>query len=391
MEEHICVCGKSFQSHSALSTHLSRSFDCQEDLGCTESSRASQASKAHADAEKEAGKRVRTEAFQVKMRRKLCLQLAKYRFIRRVAASHVDDFKSTLQNCLNEVLTSLAEEIQDPRILSIIAPKLQWLEGIETEAKELKFLRACVPVVKPIARPLCAPQESTDAEGARPLNPRVSKPRIAYDFKITELLARLIKHDARAREQIYETLISWRVKPEMKGKFAKIITDMTNGRVFLDHPVLGLQARVSEEEARRASPTAPLQMAILVWGDAFDPMNMMMGHYQSHGTLVIMYAIINLNPSIRASVPAIQLATVCRDSDAKAVGMVETLHGGETSLGAQLRKLAPGVPLRLRTPDGLGYENRVVSFHVPYATADFPQAAAFLPFKGSTSAHQYDR
>lgn len=37
------------------------------------------------------------------------------------------------------------------------------------------------------------------------------------------------------------------------------------------------------------------------------------------------------------TIPAIQLATICRDIDAKAVGMNEIINGGTTSVGAQLR------------------------------------------------------
>ena len=261
---HLCVCGKAYDSDISLMRHMSQSWECQEDIGLSESSRASRASKSHARVESEAGKRVREEDFKIRMRRKVCLALTKKRFSMRVAASRVDEFKSMLQNCLRDVLASLKEEIQDPVIISIIEPRLQWLDGIETEASELKFLHTCVPVVDPTPHTMGSPHESTDTEGEVPLTPRTSKPRIAYDFKVSELLARLIKHDARAREQIFETLVSWRVKPDMKGKYCKVIADMTDGRVFLDHPVLGLQARVSMEEARRASPTAPLQIAILL-------------------------------------------------------------------------------------------------------------------------------
>ena len=391
MGMHDCVCGAQHDSAKSLERHMSQSLQCRLDLGLADSSRALRRAEAFAQAESDAGKRTRGELFQDTMRRQLCLSLAKLRFLQRVPAAHVDGFKSTMQNLLTETLGAIRQEVEDPAILSLITPKLQWLDGIETETKELQHLKTLVPVVTPVPREMSGAKVSTDAEGWTPLQPSISKPRMAYDFKLPDLLARLIKHNPRAREQIYETLVTWRTKPAMNGKYSKVILDMTDGRVFLDDPVLGLQARVSEAEARAASATAPLQIAVLLWADGFNPVHMLTGHYHSHGTIVVMYAIINLSPSIRASIPAIQLATVARESDAKAVGMVELLNGGTTSIGAQVRKFSSGQKVLLRKPCGTGFEERMVSVHVPYATADFPQAAAFLPFKASTSAHQYDR
>ena len=250
---HRCVCGRSFGTETALATHVSKSVECRRDIGFAASSRAARAADAFSHAEREAGKRTREEVFQDVMRRKLCLSLAKFRYLMRIAGTHVDEFKAVLQNCLNDTMDALRREIKDPAILKNIAPKLQWLDGLETESKELGHLRTLVPVVDPVPRPLSLPQVSTDAEGETPLLPSTSKQRIAYDFKFPELLARLMKHNARAREQIYETLVSWRTKPKMNGKYAEVIVDLTCGRVFLDDPVLGLQARVSEEEARAAT------------------------------------------------------------------------------------------------------------------------------------------
>ena len=88
------------------------------------------------------------------------------------------------------------------------------------------------------------------------------------------------------------------------------------------------------------------------------------------------------------SAPAIQLASVCNDSDAKDAGMWEVINGGTTSIGAQLRKwqhaqLVPD-PFQLMS-------ERPMTIHCVVAAGDFPAMASMLPFKGSTSAHQYDR
>ena len=104
-----------------------------------------------------------------------------------------------------------------------------------------------------------------------------------------------------------------------------------------------------------------------------------------------MYAILNLLPSLRMTIPAIQLATICRDIDAKAVGMNEIINGGTTSVGAQLRKYKkPTDPVDIRTPSGT-IEKRAFTVHAPLATGDFPAMASMLAVKASTSAHRYDR
>lgn len=61
------------------------------------------------------------------------------------------------------------------------------------------------------------------------------------------------------------------------------------------------------------------------------------GQSYLHSVNATLYTYINLHPSIRMTIPAIQVATIAMDVDVKAVGMVEILTGGTTSFGAQVR------------------------------------------------------
>ena len=92
----------------------------------------------------------------------------------------------------------------------------------------------------------------------------------------------------------------------------------------------------------------------------------------------------------RLSAPALQVACIVNDHDAKIAGMNEVINGGETSLGVQLRRLqtpyARPDPF-LKSDTGMR-EQRV---HCVAVAGDFPAMAAMLPSKGSTSAHRYDR
>eukprot|EP00965_Chrysotila_dentata_P240871 6203957-Pleurochrysis_carterae.AAC.2 len=146
------------------------------------------------------------------------------------------------------------------------------------------------------------------------------------------------------------------------------------------------------QECSQSLPYALLvQHSLITAFCDLQPVNALHGQAHSHSILAVMYSILNLKPSMRMCMPAIQLATLTRDKDAKAVGMVEVINGGTTSVGAQLRRLLTGSKMHLRQQDGIGYAGRDVQFHCVLATADFPAMAALLPFKSSTSAHQFDR
>lgn len=113
------------------------------------------------------------------------------------------------------------------------------------------------------------------------------------------------------------------------------------------------------------------------------------GMLHDHSLLGVMYCIINLHASVRMSAPALQIATVVNEHDAKATGMDEVLNGGSTSIGAQLRALGQQHETTVRLASGT--MPRQVSYHAVCYAADFPAAAAGLASKGSTSAHRYDR
>eukprot|EP00965_Chrysotila_dentata_P197800 6178407-Pleurochrysis_carterae.AAC.2 len=97
--------------------------------------------------------------------------------------------------------------------------------------------------------------------------------------------------------------------------------------------------------------------------------------------MAVMYCILNLHPTIRMSIPAIQVATLTRDIDARAAGMVEVINGGTTSVGAQLRRPLTGTRINLRKQGGIGHAARDVQFHCVLATADYAAMASCLPLK----------
>ena len=91
------------------------------------------------------------------------------------------------------------------------------------------------------------------------------------------------------------------------------------------------------------------------------------------------------------SATALQVATIVNGHDAKLATWDEVINGGETSIGAQLRRLMVQKTVFLRRPSGLGVAPRNMAYHCVAFSADFPAAAMGLASKGSTAAHRYDR
>jgi hypothetical protein len=102
---------------------------------------------------------------------------------------------------------------------------------------------------------------------------------------------------------------------------------------------------------------------------------MLSGQVVDHGILVVSVGIVNLQPSMRMSLHTLQPITFAFSSDAKKVGMVEILHGGTSSLGAQVARRVNPSPLRLRNASGTGYEEKDTSYRILMSTCDFPAFA----------------
>jgi hypothetical protein len=86
-----------------------------------------------------------------------------------------------------------------------------------------------------------------------------------------------------------------------------------------------------------------------------------------------------------------QPITFAYQSDLKAVGLKEVMHGGTSSVGAQIRRRHKPLELRLRDRSGLGYIKKPTSYHLLGATADFPAFGEGIPAKGGVQGYMPDR
>jgi hypothetical protein len=228
------------------------------------------------DMEELASKRARREEYADSMRHTIALRLAHYRFYEVTAGTTVDSFKADFCNWIADAMRGIAEDFrmrvsndsQRELLLDCCKSRFDFFKGIESERKEITFLKTVLPIADPIER-VMKTTTTIDAEGMQPLVPSVRKQLKCFDFKIDDRIALLIEHDESARQQIHDTIIEWSAEPTASSREKKIYVDITDGSVFLKHPVLGLQTRVSREEAVRAAPDAPLKMAFMLYSDAF--------------------------------------------------------------------------------------------------------------------------
>jgi len=218
---------------------------------------------ASAEVESINAKRARADSAEVVRKSAVALKLAYFRYVKLVPGAHVDEFKSMHTELNASAFACVSAELQHllaPHIpqevfsetLSLIKKNYDIYEGLRTEKNELSFLHTEIPIPTHHSRPLKGTTGS------------------AQDFEIDKQLLLLLEHNEVAREQVKETLVTWRTKgPATKDNPSKVFFDITDGLCFEKHPIFGLKGRVPENQAIEEAPTAPLRWCLLLYADAF--------------------------------------------------------------------------------------------------------------------------
>lgn len=270
-----CVCGyDQAQNQKALDSHMSRR-GCSHlinaaDLPDLPEERARKADAADLKAGMEfEGKKARARNFEDERRDCATMKLSRKRFVQLVAGSSIDSFKADvitlnamgLAHAVAEI-RKLIPDVDDERFehaKAVLTSAFDMFNGIETEKKEMAHLKRLVPIVTPVPRVLAG-----------------TGGQVAYDFKMDEVLLRLVEHCPVARQQCYDTIVSYRMKKPLVGQEGssiksakKIIVDIVDAKVWENHAIFGAHTRMLLDEALAMSPTASLQFAILLYNDAF--------------------------------------------------------------------------------------------------------------------------
>lgn len=267
--EYECFCGKRYKSHGALEVHMSSS-------GCLQFAAqnggkaplppsvaaAQQQEKQKSEKITEQGKRARARTFAEEQRKVVVLELAMQRYVKCVQGTSVDAFKAmhtranarSKKHVLSELNENISGKLVDESMLQyiedLISNAFDTYRGIETEHMELKNLKKIIPIVEPVPRSL--PGIKTKA----------------WDFLMDEVLLRILNYSPKACAQTHSTIVDWRAKPPSKA--VKIITDVIEAKVFLQHKVFGEYLRVTRREAQEiAAKGGHIQWGIILYGDAF--------------------------------------------------------------------------------------------------------------------------
>lgn len=261
-----CVCGKFFDSYKGLESHAGKQR-CQAISGGATRLPSAEATREkrlrEAEDMKDGMQRFRTEAESASRRSRVALRLARMRYIKMIPGTSVDDFKLLHREENDIAYSTVVKELTDllatrlpPEVLSsafeTIRDAYDIYANLLTEAQENAALRQMnLPILTYHPRAL---------KGVK------SK---AYDFALDEQVTTLLDHCPAARAQMYQTITAWATKRPDGSKERRIVCDITDGSVFLNHPILGEKCRVTAEEAKACSETLPLNIALLIYWDGF--------------------------------------------------------------------------------------------------------------------------
>ena len=266
-----CWCSRTFESAEDLEAHAVRSGCVQLATAALAMGRSLPSEEVNADAQRagaqereRASKRIRMETTEDARRARVSLALANFRYKKMIAGSTVDMFKSfhEEENKLAcefveaELTHRLGELIPTETLacaLQTIKSSFDTYAGLRNEKAENRVLvdQVQLPILKYHERKLGATSG------------------YAYDFDIEESVLLLMKHVPAARAEVFSTVMEWAVHPPSQDESRRVIADITDGSVFLDHPVLGTKCRVPREQAEKCSDTLPIRIAILLYWDGF--------------------------------------------------------------------------------------------------------------------------
>ena len=366
----------------------------------------SSGSQAQAQALSSDGMAARTALFQTAMKENITEELGRMRYETLASGSAVNKFKEGVSSWLEFTTERLLEELQPVTsttagidVAELIRSRLDWMQGIETEAEEALYHRKLLgrALVTPVQRRLGTHKRVIkDADGV------VQSVReytdYCYDISLVEQLQALIEHDAGAWQQIISSSESWSSPPQGDEG---MIGDITDGALFREHPKLG---RSSGSIRCETFGGTRIKLAFMMYYDEVETCNTLGFSRGVHKIGCTYVKLLNLCAEMRDRLEYIFPVCLVLNEDMKRYGAEHVIGGvskspslGErtagteefpSSLGAQMRRMnAPGVTLSVPTTDAFGgYQECCAHGWMILCCADFPAAGLLLPTAQSVSA-----
>ena len=351
-----------------------------------------------------AGMDARTAIFQAGMKQKVTDELGRMRYESLVSGSTVQQLKGQMREWLQDTTDHINQELQlcgtnsGVDIAKMLHSSLEWFKGIETEASEAAHHRSLLgrTLISPVERRLGSHKVSVkDAEGQEYTSRLVKD--YCYDIPLVQQIQALMEYDPAAWDQILASSEAWSqddVRPS-----PDVIADIPDGKLFIEHPKLGLKSgSIYCELANRKR----LKLAFMAYYDEVETVNPIGVARGVHSIGCCYVKLINLPPHMRDRLEYIFPVTLTLNSDVKrygpeiviagaqvddATGVVLDLDAAPYSLGGQMRQLDRGVDFSVPTADAFGgYEKRCAHGWMVLFCADFPAAGKMLPTSQSASA-----
>ena len=159
------------------------------------------------------------DAFKAKLRKQVCSDLSDLRHDDLVSDAVVCRFKAKIERWVALVLDDLegfmeqAPTGKGKDLEAAVATRLDFFDGLRTQAQEMRVLKSFVPVIEPVRRPICP------AGGSN-----------CYTFKISEWIGLLMKYDPIVREHVLKSSELW--KTGVKKKKPTVIRDFSDAQNF---------------------------------------------------------------------------------------------------------------------------------------------------------------
>lgn len=281
--------------------------------------------------------------------------------------------KQMLDVCKPELVRRLrphSKQAADVPMRRIVDEVLDVFQGLETCKKEFAYLCSRVPYLEPVEHIFGKVLSHTsDAEGFTYSKKLVT--HRAFYMPMSQVIERLLQQDPRALEMVLRTQKTWFEKRPPKGASETIYMDITDGQVFRDHPQLGdiqrgkpLGGRIRlgiimyydglEVTSGPPPPRARTPALMLMCVNCLQVANPLGFARGKHQLGVFMFALVNLEATVRTTPGYIQIAGIVLESDVKKFGPLVTFAGVNpvtrepdpdlwATPGAQLRALDEGV------------------------------------------------
>ena len=206
-----------------------------------------------------------------------------------------------------------------------------------------------------------------------------------YDVPICEGLNAIIRDNPSVLQAWQEASEGWACQP---GEVT-VLTDITDGSVFRNHPELGIHADRSD---------GALRLGFILYYDEVEVVNAIGQFTGTHKIGLFYWGLINYAPHQRMDLSNIHLATVALDADVSYYGMEQIVSGPPcepnwpkgSSIGASLRALDAGIMLARPEPDGTPGELLTRGWLV-VVSADNPAAAVLCGTMVGSSAVRFCR